>query len=102
MILIYIGTLKTFNLQTPTQPTYKLLSTSRPIYVISFSPPKMVVPLHPSATFLYSRDGSDEVEKSKPHPSISPEVNERIDAGVAQSYEQEYCVDVAENMTKKG
>ena len=64
------------------------------------SPAKVVVPLHSPATFLQSRDGSDEVEKSKSHPSVRPEVNERIDTGVAQSYEQEYCVDVAENITE--
>ena len=48
-----------------------------------FSPPKVVLPLDSPATFLYSRDGSDEVEKSKSYPGVSPEVNERIDAGVA-------------------
>ena len=64
------------------------------------SPPEVVIPLDSTATFLYSRDGSNEVEEPESYPSVRPEVNERIDTGVAQSYEQEYCVDVAENITE--
>ena len=65
-----------------------------------FSPAEVVIPLNSPATSLNPRDGSNQVEESKSDPSVRPEVNERIDAGVAQSYEQEYCVDVAENMTE--
>ena len=66
-----------------------------------FKPAKIVIPLHAPTALLDARDGSYQVEEAVPHPGVRPEVDDRVDAGMAECYEEEHGVDVSENMTKK-
>ena len=72
------------------------------LYIRDFSPAEVVgVPFHTSAAPLDTRDGPDEIEEAVSHAGVRPEVDDRVDAGMAECYEEEHGVDVSENMTKK-
>ena len=60
-----------------------------------------MIPVYCRATFLDPRNRSHKIHESKPDPGISPEVDERVDAGVTQRNEQEHGVDVSKDVAGK-